>query len=393
MTKNNAIRLACAMGLLLSLSLSGGFGCAAVRQGSAPLGQTSFEEYRLQTRRWIADRRDFQTDDRALELDWNGPREWRPETDTGKGILLVHGLGDSPWSFWDIGAVLARNGYLVRTVLLPGCGTRPEDMLDVEVGEWRRVVAEQASIMAAEVNELYLGGFSTGANLVIEEAALNPEVRGLVLFSPALWTDQPLDFLSPLAALFVDWILEPRPDRPRQSAVRYNIVPTNAFAQFYRTCVSARAALRAHPFDKPALVVLSEHDSVLDVRRILGTFDRLFPHPGSRLIWYGNETAAQGVSDRVLVRPDSLPELRIHSFSHMGALFSPDNPLYGMNGSLRICNGQGKEGSERCRAGEDVWYSAWGNVRPGANMARLTFNPYFDWQAGRMLEVLAAARP
>lgn len=389
MTMKNAMRVSVAFSLLLSLVLSGTFGCAGARE-TAPLGQPSFEAYRLQTRQWMADRRDFQTDNQELELNWNGPREWRPETNTGKGILLVHGLGDSPWSFWDIGAVLARNGYLVRTVLLPGCGTRPEDMLKVDVAEWRQVVAEQAALLGAEVDELYLGGFSTGANMVIEQALINSEVRGLVLFSPALWTDEPLDFLSPVAALFTDWILEPSPDRPRQSPVRYNVVPTNAFSQFYRTSVTARTMLRELPFDRPAMVVLSEHDSVLDVRRILRSFDRLFTHPGSRLVWYGDAAAADGLSDRTLVRTDFVPDFRIHSFSHMGALFSPDNPLYGSHGSLRICNGQDRAGYARCLAGENVWFSAWGDAKEGAVMARQTFNPYFDWQAGIILQVLGA---
>ncbi|HKI82509.1 MAG TPA: alpha/beta hydrolase, partial [Pseudodesulfovibrio sp.] len=59
-------------------------------------------------------------------------------------------------------------------------------------------------------------------------------------------------------------------------------------------------------------------------------------------------------------------------------------------GSLRICNGQDRAGYARCRAGENVWFSAWGDVKEGAVMARQTFNPYFDWQAGIILKVLGA---
>ncbi|WP_326901146.1 hypothetical protein P8F81_01965 [Kosakonia cowanii] len=40
-------------------------------------------------------------------------------------------------------------------------------------------------------------------------------------------------------------------------------------------------------FNKPTLVVLTEHDSVLDTRWILDRFDRAFTHPASRAIWYG----------------------------------------------------------------------------------------------------------
>jgi len=36
-----------------------------------------------------------------------------------------------------------------------------------------------------------------------------------------------------------------------------------------------------------------------------------------------------------------------------------------------------------------VWYSDWGHREPGKAFARLTFNPYFEWQSGVMMEVLA----
>jgi hypothetical protein len=42
----------------------------------------------------------------------------------------------------------------------------------------------------------------------------------------------------------------------------------------------------------------------------------------------------------------------------------------------------------RCLAGEPVWYSDWGHREPGKVFARLTFNPYFEWQSGVMLQVL-----
>jgi hypothetical protein len=35
-----------------------------------------------------------------------------------------------------------------------------------------------------------------------------------------------------------------------------------------------------------------------------------------------------------------------------------------------------------------VWYSDWGYREPGKMHARLTFNPYFNWQLGVIDEVL-----
>lgn len=362
--------------------------CAcADKRNIMPLGQDSFEAYRLSTTQWLTQHRQFQTDDRTSELLWNSPREWRPEGTPEKGILLVHGLGDSPWSFNDIGPILASHGFLVRTVLLPGCGTKPVDMIGISADDWRRVVVEQTDILRREVREVFLGGFSTGANLVLEYAYAHPEIQGLVLFSPGIKSDEPLDFLAPFAALFSDWLLDPDSGRPLQDPMRYSIVPTNGFAQFYRTSVAVRRLIQRTTFDRPVVMILSEHDSVLDVRYILKRFTTRFTHPQSRLIWYGAPVAEHG--ERVLVRPDALPEWRISAFSHMGVLFSPHNEEYGFNGTQRICwNGESRTNYQRCLAGEEVWFADWDYEEPGKVHARLTFNPYFDWQASVILEVL-----
>lgn len=364
--------------------------CSA-RQPTMPLGQSCFEDYRADTLNWVSERREFQTADRRAELAWNSPCEWHPQGQPEKGILLVHGLGDSPWSFTDVGPALARQGFLVRTVLLPGCGTRPSDMIGIRAGDWRRVVAEQVVILQREVREVYLGGFSTGGNLVLEYAYAHPEIQGLVLLSPGIKSDEPLDFLAPVASVFSDWLMAPDGEGPVQDAMRYAIVPTDAFAQFYHTSASVRHLLKKAPFDRPVAIILAERDSVLDVSYILNLFEAVFTHPQSRLVWYGSPP--EGRSRRVLVRPDALPEWRISTFSHMGVLFSPENPAYGRNGTHRICwNGQSAANYQRCLAGEEVWYSDWEYEEAGKTHARLTFNPYFDWQMDVILRVLEGGR-
>lgn len=96
---------------------------------------------------------------------------------------------------------------------------------------------------------------------------------------------------------------------------------------------------------------------------------------------------------RLRVKTDYLPQDRISQFSHMSVLFSPRNPLYGRKGSVLLCaNGQSEEAAKRCLAGETVWYSDWGLVEANKIHARLTWNPWFDWQTTVMDEVVAAAQ-
>ena len=366
--------------------------CTSLADGETP--RESFDAYRQQTVALIRAQRNFQTDDHQAELDWNAPREWRPAGTVRGGILLVHGLGDSPWSFHDVGQMLAAQGYLVRTVLLPGHGTQPRDMLEVSLGQWQQVVREQAALLGDEVPQVFLGGFSTGANLVLDYAYEHDDIAGLVLFSPAFRSDSAYAWLTPWIGWARPWLAAPDDGiRPMQTPVRYLNVPTNGFAQFYRSSALAQKRLHERSFDKPVFIAITQHDSVLDTAYVLDTFNQRFEHPASRLIWYGDSPALAARTPRIEVRKDYLPQYRISQFSHMGLMFSPDNPLYGVAGTQRICwNGQTAPDMQQCIAGRPVWFSDWGYREPGKVHARLTFNPYFDWQSRIMLQVLAAAR-
>lgn len=366
--------------------------CTSMAEGEKP--ENSFETYRQQTVAMMREKRAFQTPDTETELGWNAPRQWNPSGAVKGGVLLVHGLGDSPWSFNDVGQRLADQGFLVRTVLLPGHGTRPEDMLDVRLEEWQRVVREQAQLLSREVPEVYLGGFSTGANLVLDYAYQHDDIAGLLLFSPAFRSDSIYAWLTPWIGWARPWLAAPNDGlRPMQTPVRYMNMPTNGFAQFYRSSVLAQDRLSERKYEKPVFVAIARHDSVVDTAYVLENFQQRFSHPASRLIWYGDLPAKSADNARVEVRKDYLPEYRISRFSHMGLLFAPDNPLYGVAGSQRICwNGQSTPDTAKCMAGQPVWYSDWGYNEPGKIHARLTFNPYFDWQTQIMLGVMGQAQ-
>ncbi|WP_460385186.1 alpha/beta hydrolase [Pseudomonas amygdali] len=353
-----------------------------------------FEDYRQQTIELIRKQRNFQTADHEAELGWNAPRQWTPTGTPKGGVLLVHGLGDSAWSFNDVAQKLADQGYLVRTVLLPGHGTRPEDMLEVRLEQWQQVVREQTQQLSREVPKVYLGGFSTGANLVLYYAYDHEEIAGLVLFSPAFRSNSGYAWLTPWIGWARPWLAAPNDGlRPMQTPVRYMNMPTNGFAQFYRSSALTQDRLHQRRYDKPVFIAIAEHDSVLDTDYVLDNFSQRFSNPASRLIWYGDLPARAANTPRVEVRKDYLPEYRISRFSHMGLLFSADNPLYGVSGSQRICwNGQSTPDTAKCMAGEPVWYSDWGYTEPGKIHARLTFNPYFEWQTQVMLGVLNATQ-
>ncbi|HAI32607.1 MAG TPA: hypothetical protein DCM48_24335, partial [Thalassospira sp.] len=131
-----------------------------------PYTQDSFDQYVAQTRDWVAEHRVFITDDRETELARNIPFELGQTTPDGdapkRGVLFVHGLGASPWYFHDIASEMSQNGWLARSMLLPGHGTRPADLSIPNYADWTAAVAHQVALLEREVDEVWLGGFSTG---------------------------------------------------------------------------------------------------------------------------------------------------------------------------------------------------------------------------------------
>lgn len=373
---------------LLALMLSAA--CASDRMEARPPSYDSFAAYESDVRRQVMARRGGDAPEFLSMADLNTPREWRPVGAARGGVLLVHGLGDSPWSFHDLAPELARQGFLVRSVLLPGHGTAPEDMLNVSLEDWRRTVAEQTLLLKRDAGPIFLGGFSTGANLVLAEAYSTQNVAGLLLFSPAFRSSVPFGWMAPLLRHLRPWLVDPGLET-ESIPVRYSNVPTNGFAQYHRSSRLAQRHLASGRFDKPVLMVLAARDSVVDTDHALEAFQTRFAHPASRLIWYGNPPQRALNDERILSQPDALPDWRISEFSHMGVLFAPDNPLYGREGTLRLCrNSRDAQAIQACQKGDEIWFSEWGYSEPGKVHARLTFNPYFAWQAGVMSEVLEA---
>ncbi|KFC51517.1 hypothetical protein DK37_13655 [Halomonas sp. SUBG004] len=337
-----------------------------------PYDQESYDQYVRETRAWIANNRAFVSEDRDLEIALNTPFELRPDKPAKRGILLVHGLGASPWYFIDIATAMANDGWLVRSILLPGHGTRPADLMLADNEDWEKIISHHAALLAAEVDELWLGGFSTGGNLVTSHAFTDGNVDGLLLFSPGFYPGSSYLFLAPALAYFWDWLDIDDED----NIATYQSLPTHGASLYYRTVSTVQKNLDTAHFDKPVLITMSQHDSVLDPNATLTAFQNRFPNRKSRFVWYGD--TPQNLDDpRVTAFASHLPDRQISTFSHMNVLFAPENTYYGQVGSyLMLENGQ--DGLTPPDDPETLWFGAWGLNDAEKYHARLTWNPYFD---------------
>ncbi|MEZ9592317.1 alpha/beta fold hydrolase [Vibrio breoganii] len=346
--------------------------------------QDTFEEYVSETQAWMRAERYYLTEDKEREIALNSPKEYRPSKMNGEAILLVHGLGDSPYSFIDIAQRLSDQGYLVRTMLLPGHGTKVGDLKLVSAKLWQQSVEQQIKLLQREVNSVWLGGYSTGANLVTSYALNDDSLNGLILFSPAFKAQSNLAPMTQWAQYFMDWADQD----PEDNYLRYGSLPMKAAASYYETTQQVQQQLsKAGSYDKPVFMLLSEGDTVIDKSFAVQQFTTTFTNPNSHLVWLGDNPPKD---QRVSAYSMNLPSFRVSEGSHMGGLFSPDNKEYGIEGKVRICdNGQPIEDTLKCQSGEPVWYSSYGYLEPGKVHARLTFNPYFDESIEELEKVLS----
>ncbi|WP_220485943.1 carboxylesterase [Psychromonas sp. SR45-3] len=334
--------------------------------------QDNFQQYINETKQWLSQHRIFKTDNIEKELQANAPFELIPENQNGDAVLLVHGLGDSPYSFMDVAQHLVAQGYLVRTILLPGHGSKVGDLMLPTLKDWQNVVSHHVALLKPKANKLWLGGYSTGANLVTSEALNDDGIEGLLLFSPAFKPESAVVKWAKAASYLMTWA-----DRdPETNYTRYNSLPMNGAAVYYDTVKVVQHDLKNTTYNKPVFMMISEGDSVIDTQFPTSVFQKQFINNNNQLIWQGERDLSIEKTTRFsMYRPD----LQIVNGSHMGLLFSPNNAEYGQQAAIRICNnGQSKEQEKACEQGADVWFSSYGSREEGKTLARLTYNPYFE---------------
>jgi len=361
-----------------------------------------------------------------------------------RSVLLIHGLNDTPFSMWDLGARFAKNCYLVRAILLPGHGTVPGDLLNVGLPVWRDAVANAVWSFRGEADRLVLAGFDLGANLALDAAldlAMPPEVElnGIVMLAPAFRYDPPAfapASVGPGGNALWGEVFEKRDSLRYNSIAKPSVAATNG--------LGGQLGGREAPLHVPLFMVLSAEDAVTDASAARDWFCSQSVTP-RHLLWYSRfpdapfpacdctiERRDQRDNESqvcVSVRPsscviptatrDGRPPLpspescrsnpyatkkgdggsAILDLAHVALLAAPGNPRYGalaqtddcLHYSLKketpeaqACAGRADgDGDRFLRYGE----TSDGNLQ-NYILRRLTYNPDFDHMAEHMIDFM-----
>lgn len=343
--------------------------------------QPSFSKYLSVTKQWLADNRGYISEEHGKELAMNMPFELLPERMGNRAILLVHGLGDSPYSFSDLGRTLQQQGFYVQALLLPGHGSKPSDLKLAQYHDWQGIVDHYAKLLKENYDEVWLGGFSTGGNLVTIHSIESGGVDGLILFSPGFQSQAPLmEKLAPLAAVFFDGYTA-----KEDNMARYNSAPLNGAIAYSDSAARLRELLKKEKIAIPTLIALSEADSIIDPVVVSRLYREHFVYPENQLLWYGETNKAANSATSYSMK---LAAMKISTASHMSPLFAPTNPYYGKNPEYRMCmNSMDSDKTTYCEQGGEVWWSAWGYEEEGKVHARLTWNPYYQQLEQTLMQV------
>ena len=102
------------------------------------------------------------------------------------GVLLCHGFTGSPQSLRPWAEYLAERGLTVSLPLLPGHGTRWEDMRLTGWQDWYAEVDRELRALRERCAQVFVFGLSMGGALALRLAAKHGDaISGLVLVNPA----------------------------------------------------------------------------------------------------------------------------------------------------------------------------------------------------------------
>ena len=202
-------------------------------------------------------------------------RQIVPSSDSA--VLFLHGITGSPAAWTPIARAIGQRGVSVSVPLLPGHGTRWQNLNATTWSEWLDAAKVEFGDLSRTHSHIVVAGLSMGGALAL---ALGAETRApdeLVLINPALYLDSPLVPALPLLKHFVSSVPAIGGDiaHPDRCEYAYDRTPVAAVASFASAQRTLRQAL--WHVECPVTLFVSGQDNVVGPRTLRTLRSRL-PH-------------------------------------------------------------------------------------------------------------------
>ncbi|MDF1860520.1 MAG: alpha/beta fold hydrolase [Verrucomicrobiales bacterium] len=371
---------------------------------------------------------------------WNRSFELPPNPGAGPpslGVLLIHGLSDSPYSLRKVGQELQSRGAHVVGLRVPGHGTAPSGLTRVKWQDMAAAVEIAMKHLQKKVGKkpLYVVGYSNGGALAVRYALSSleieelPRLEGIALISPeigitpaaafAVWQGRIGGLLGLSKLKWTDVI-------PEYDPYKYNSFPVNAGDLAHRlTKINRESMGKLGAADKledfpTVLAFQSVVDATVKAPALVKDLFFHLPDRGHELVLFGlNKKAgfeplyhanpaeqlvtllaqpkrsftltllssqtdtdnkvtlrkwAVGESNAVEEETEMRWPERVYSLSHVALPFSEEDPVYGMKKDSGVSLGHLDLRGEK------------GVLKiSGNNMMRLRWNPFYPYLESRIL--------
>ncbi|MER5865614.1 alpha/beta fold hydrolase [Kitasatospora sp. NPDC002040] len=180
------------------------------------------------------------------------------------GVLFVHGFTGSPQSLRPWADAFVEAGYSVSLPLLPGHGTRWQDMQLTRWEDWYAEADRAFEELAAECGQVFVCALSMGGALALRLAARKgPAVAGVVVVNPSVRSDNPASVLLPVLRHLVPSLPGVANDiaKPGTQEIGYDRTPLHAAWSLARLWKNVQAELP--DVRQPVLLLHSPQDHVV----------------------------------------------------------------------------------------------------------------------------------
>ncbi len=233
----------------------------------------------------------------------NRSSQTRPPVVRG-GVLLLHGMTDSPYTLRHLAALFEARGFYVLNMRLPGHGTIPAELDRMQWQDWYAAVklgARQVAMQLKPEQPFYILGYSNGASLALKYTMDSITERGsrppsrLILLSPMIAVDS----LARFSRLFywlgrLEFFAQSRwlDIFPEYDPHKYNSFPMNAGLQSYKLSTTVAAQLQRMSVSgqlqqmPPILTFQSLVDSTVITSAVLDILYEKLPQNDSELVLF-----------------------------------------------------------------------------------------------------------
>lgn len=261
-----------------------------------------------------------------------------------RGMLLIHGLYDSPYTMHDLEAYFQQKCFHTRSILLPGHGTRPASLLEIDFESWINIVNFAIRELAGEVdNNVYVAGYSTGGALALNSAFENRLVKGAFLFAPALKVNAGAVYW--LKKIGLDWVpfhrLADKDLMKYESLTLDSVIAVDSLAGRLRSNVeNSKSRLTI-----PVFLAVAENDFTIKSDTAIEYFHQGRFGDDAEMYIYSPDKVGEGDPEKRLptyidsrfVHEQDGRKFMIADYSHMALTLRPDDWHYGLQGDYKNC--------------------------------------------------------